>query len=292
MKRILDWVRGPKLRKRVVYALFFQVVFLLCLALTFPYVTLRDRIVATAENAGVRLGVDSVRPALPLGLTLKGVEWRGGDQPVRVDSLTLRLSLLSVVKRTPALGFSASSWGGTLRGRFEAEGETTRIEAKMQKVSVAQSPLAAFGLDLDGELSEVELRFESEGDLSKANGTLTLKGDSLVLKGGEVQNFELPRIALGALDGKINITQGRANFENFAFEGDDIELRLEGSVRLASKLGSSGLSARLQLKPSEEWWGRNEMLRAAANMALPEDGDGFRTVQIYGQLQSPRFRTR
>lgn len=296
MKHLVAKLWAGRSRKRLLYALFFQVAFAAAFALTFPYDALRDRVVSLAGQAGVKVRIGTVRLALPAGITLRDVDWYASSdadsKPIHVDAFTARPELLGLVRGKQAVGFQAEAWGGKLQGRFEKAGEGQKIEAKARGIALEKSPLANSGLDLEGELAELELSFESDGDLSKATGALLLKGDKLSLNGGEVQQFELPKVVLGSLDGKVSIKEGRATFDTFSLKGDDIDARLEGSIRLGNKLSTSALSGKLQFKPSDDWWSRNEMLRTAANFALPEGKDGFRSVQIYGQVQSPRFRTK
>src|SRR5690606_2655070 len=121
--------------------------------------------------------------------------------------------------------------------------------------------------------------------------TVEIHGEELVLNGGEVQMFELPQVALGALDGRIVFKEGTAEFEEFKIGGKDLEAEIaDGTVRLQPILKNSSITGKLRIKPSDDWWNRNEMLKTAANFALPAGKDGWRTISLYGPISSPKFR--
>jgi type II secretion system protein N len=90
---------------------------------------------------------------------------------------------------------------------------------------------------------------------------------------------------------RIPIEAGKATIEALSLQGADLEANVEGGlVRLAPKLSQSTLAGKLKIKPSDDWWTRNEMLKNMANFALPAGKDGFRTITLAGQLRSPCAR--
>jgi type II secretion system protein N len=142
-----------------------------------------------------------------------------------------------------------------------------------------------------GRIASMDIALRSPGgDFSKADGTVEINGEELALNGGEVQMFELPQIALGALQGRIEFKEGVADIEDLTIKGADLDARMEGQLRLQPVLKNSSLTGKLRIKPSDDWWNRNEMLKTAANFALPAGNDGWRTLAIYGSVGSPKFR--
>lgn len=301
------------------YPLFFQLAFLAGIYLTFPYDQLRDRIVAEAEKAtAMDVAIEKVRLSGVSGLTLHGLlladpdsaaaaeasaavaeEAEGEEAPplpepkrLYLDRVTARADLLALVLGRRAVRFDVDAFGGHLEGRLEMGDEEQVLTARATDLDFAQSPLKAFaGLDLAGRLEAIEVDLRSPGaDFSRADGTIRVSGDELLLAGGEVQMFELPRVALGRLEGQLTFEKGVATFESFRLEGADLQAEIEGNLRLQSSLRNSSLTGKLRLKPSDDWWNRNEMLKTAANFALPADKDGWRSISIYGLLGAPRFR--
>lgn len=293
-------VRGKSWAKWLGYAAFSWAVFLFALFLTFPSDAVRDRVVREARKAGMNLRVESAGLALPLGLSLHDTflilrepnpEQQQGALAIHVEKLTVRPDLFAMIRGDTGLRFDANLWGGKAAGRMHRVDGEQRLTVQAKRVDLSRSVLAAMGLDLEGMVDELTLEYEG-ADASKAKGTLSISGDGLVLRGGEVAEFELPRITLGTLKGTVAMGDGRAEIEEFTLEGTDLQARIEGNVRLAPSLSQSTLNAKLSFKPSDAWWKANEMLQAGASMALPPDRDGFHSVTLYGPISKPRFRTR
>jgi len=211
---------------------------------------------------------------------------------IHLDSITAKVDLLSAIRGRQGVSFDARAWGGRIEGKISMGEDSRRIAVRAKGIVLEQSPiLAVAGLDLEGKLEILELDLAAEGaDFSNAAGQLVIKGDSLVLRGGEVQHFELPRVALGTLDGKVDVQDGKADTDTFEIHGADLDAKLAATVRLAPELASSTLTGKLQLKPSDDWWNRNEMLKTAANFAMPASSDGWRSLNLHGQLRRPGFR--
>lgn len=300
LSKLTAALRGKSWARWLGYAAFSWGVFVFALFLTFPSDAIRDRVVQEARQVGLNLRVESVGLAFPLGLSLHDAflilrepnpEEQKGAVAIHVERLSLRPNLFALVRGNTGVRFDAKLWGGKAAGSLHRADGEQRIEVQARGVDLSKSALVALGLDLEGVVDE--LTFELEGpDASRGKGVIQISGDGLVLKGGEVAHFELPRITLGTLEGSVAVADGRAEIETFTLNGSDLEAKIEGNVRLAPALSQSTLNAKLSFKPSEAWWNANEMLKAGASMALPADRDGFHSVTLYGQLGKPRFRTR
>ncbi len=211
---------------------------------------------------------------------------------IHIDSVTAKVDLIASILGKQAFSFNADAWGGRVKGKFTQGKEDRSFQLSATNLELGASPIQALaGLDLQGKLSSLTIDLASNGpDFSNADGKLVIKGSDLVLEGGEVQQFELPKVVLGTLDGTIDIKEGKADTDTFEIKGDDIDVKLAATVRLSPELSASTLTGKLQLKPSEDWWNRNEMLKAAAGFALPAGEDGWRSLNLYGQLRRPNFR--
>lgn len=297
LSRLLQTLRGKPWAKRLGFALFAWLVFTFAFFLTFPSDALRDRVVREAEQRGLKVRLESVRLAFPLGLRFQEAylilrepdpQAQKPAVAVHLPRLTLRPSLLGLLTGKKAIAFDARIWGGKLSGSAATSDEGARIEAHLRDVDLGESLLAAIGLQIEGKVDE--LRLVAEGaKLSSAQGEILLRSSDIVIRGGEVNHFSLPKVALGNLEGKIALADGSAQFESFQAKGEDVDARVEGSIRLADRFALSTLQTKLMFKPSEAWWSQNEMLRAGASM-LRKESDGFHAIQVHGQLGKPRFR--
>src|SRR5690606_38944916 len=143
-------------------------------------------------------------------------------------------SLLGLLTGKKAIAFDARIWGGKLSGSAATSDEGARIEAHLRDVDLGESLLAAIGLQIEGKVDE--LRLVAEGaKLSSAQGEILLRGSDIVIRGGEVNHFSLPKVALGNLEGKIALADGAAQSESFQAKGEDVDARVEGSIRLADR---------------------------------------------------------
>jgi type II secretion system protein N len=281
--------------------------------LTFPYTQLRDRIVSEAEKAtGMEVTIEKVRLAGFSGLTLHGIDLgsfevkapppvveEGEEAPpppaperLHLDSLTAKADLIAFAMGKRGVRFDVDAFGGDITGKVVLGDDEQVLEAKARGIDFGQSPLQAVaGLDMVGRIASMDIALRSPGgDFSKADGTVEINGEELALNGGEVQMFELPQIALGALQGRIEFKEGVADIEDLTIKGADLDARMEGQLRLQPVLKNSSLTGKLRIKPSDDWWNRNEMLKTAANFALPAGKDGWRALTLYGQLRHPGFR--
>lgn len=320
--RLWNRLKGKAWTKWVGYPLFFNLAFTAGIYLTFPYDPLRDRIEAAArDGTGMEVEIEKVRLAGLTGLRLEGVELlperlaqaaataaameatgaaeEGQEAPrpeppprIRLDEVTAKAEVLSLLRGRKAVRFAVEAFGGEARGRLELGDEERAFRARMRDLDLAASPLRALaGLDVAGRVAEVRIDLRSAGkDFSKADGSIEIRGEGLLVNGGTVQMFDLPQIALGTLDARIVVDGGLATFERFQVEGPDVQAEIEGSVRLQPVLTASSLSGKLRVKPSDDWWNRNQMLKTAADLALPANKDGWRNIGLFGPLSRPSFR--
>ncbi|HWV39332.1 MAG TPA: type II secretion system protein GspN [Vulgatibacter sp.] len=240
-----------------------------------------------------KLGESSMREAKGGGGDAASApEQSGPPSGIQLDSLTARVDLLAALRGSQGLSFDARAWGGRIQGKVSFGEDSRRIAVHAKDLVLEQSPILALsGLDLEGTLESLDLELAAEGaDFTTAAGRLVVKGDSLVLRGGEVQQFELPKVDLGILDGRVEVLDGRADTDGFEIRGPDLEAKVNATIRIAPDFGASTLTGKLQIKPSEDWWNRNEMLKTAANFAMPASGDGWRSLNLHGQLRRPGFR--
>lgn len=300
MSRLIAKLREKKWARWLGYAAFSWLTFTVALIATFPSQRVKDRVVAVARDSlGMKLRVESAGLAFPLGLSLHDAFWilrepdpeeGKGAIAIHVDRLTVRPGI-GLLFGKPSFSFDAKLWGGKLSGTFEEGEQGRKLHAKARGIDLEKSVLSPLGLQIEGKLEELGLEFEGT-EPTKASGTLSLGGSDLLLRGGEVGEFELPRITLGKLEGKLALVDGKAEIETFRLDGRDLQAKAEGNLRLGRSLEQSSLQAKLSFKPSEDWWKANEMLRTGASMALPSDSEGFHSVQFFGSLSKPRIRTR
>jgi type II secretion system protein N len=269
------------------------VTFALFLLITFPYDTLARRLEVEAQRAGADLKVGSVGPAF-LGFRARDVRLRfasPSEEPspeLRLDSVTIRPDIFALLLGRTSFGFSLDAYGGSTRGHAAISSDpaspglrSLRLDAR--EVDLHALPLKELaGLDVVGRVSlKVDIPALQPPDA--ASGTISASGKQLALAGGSVQGFTLPRTLLGDLDASVPLEKGVARVEKTQLRGGDIDVDLEGTVRLRPLLSLSQADLRLRLRPSDRWLNQNPALRGLLGL-LQKQPDGSFLVPLTGPV--------
>src|SRR5215217_4386844 len=282
------------------YGAFALVAFILCLLLTFPYDTVRTRLVSEAAQAGLAVRIGSLRPGLS-GVTATNLRVSKPPQPlsaetlaalvsgegtlpgaaelgeaVVIDSLAVRPTLFP-----PGLAIHANALGGTVAGSMGWLGDM-KVRAEMEGLKVSGGNLPAFlGMDLDGELNGVLALTLPKGkspepDLSQANGELTLDSQGLIIKGG-----------------KATIPMGGGNSMPMDLPQVALEALATGTLKLGKRLEYSEPAMDVNLRLDPEAQKRLGLLAAGITIFPPDKKDpSFRAARLGGFLNRPTFLPR
>jgi type II secretion system protein N len=303
------------------YGAFSLVAFFVCLFITFPYDTLRRRAVDAAADAGYALRIGSLRPGLrgltatnvrlskvPTGMTpelhgmlasgtglMPGPEELG--EPLTLDSVAVRPALLPL-----GVAFHLDLMGGSVSGNVGVLGDV-QASVKLSNLDTTKGNLKGFsGMDLagklNGALSLTLPKTRGQPDLSQANGQLTLDTKELLIQGGTVTvpmygqptPMDLPKIALGDIDGRIRIEKGLATVESLQAKSEDLEVQGSGTVKLGQRLDVSQPDMDFKLRAEPEFVKRLGLLGAGLSM-LPTDKTDpkFRVAHLSGFFNRPNF---
>ncbi|QRO00489.1 type II secretion system protein GspN [Archangium violaceum] len=303
------------------YGAFSLVAFFVCLFITFPYDTLRRRAVDAAADAGYALRIGSLRPGLrgltatnvriskvPNGMTpelhsmlasgasmLPGPEELG--EPLTLDSVAVRPALLPL-----GVAFHLDLMGGSVSGNVGGLGDVQAV-VKLSDLDTSKGNLKGFsGMDLTGKLNgSLTLtlpKTRGQPDLSQANGQLTLDTKELLIQGGTITvpmygqptPMDLPKIALGDIEGRIRIEKGLATVEALQAKSEDLEVQGSGTVKLGQRLDVSQPDMDFKLRAEPEFVKRLGLLGAGLSM-LPTDKTDpkFRVAHLSGFFNRPNF---
>jgi type II secretion system protein N len=184
---------------------------------------------------------------------------------------------------------------------------STSLTVDLRKLNAADSGVKTFsGLDLSGSVNgHLALQIPKSGasqagesDLTQANGTLVLKLDQLLIKGGTVTvpimgqptPFDLPRVSVGNVEARLKFERGLGKIEKFQGKGDDLELLATGTLTLAKRLDYAQPNIDFKLKADPDFVKRLGIIGSGLSM-LPTDKEnaGFRVAKITGFLARPAF---
>jgi len=277
------------------------------LDLTFPYDAVRSRIAAEADAAGLWVRIESIGPAL-FGVTARGVRItrrvegpEAPPPPVQIDRLTLRPSLWPW-----GVGFSASLFGGEASGAIGTR-SAPKVRVDFQKLGLRRANVQGLtGLDADGTLGgQLELDIPASGarggepDLSQASGHVRLSGTGLQIQGGtltipmfgQMTPVDLPPVALGTLAVDAPIERGVATVKTFRLRGNDGEVQISGTVRLARTLPYAEPDLLLRIRADPNFIRRVGLIGGGLNVLPPDPTDSaFRDAKLTGYFNKPLFR--
>jgi type II secretion system protein N len=284
--------KRTRLLKLIGYPAFFGAAFSLMLFLTFPYDALGQLVGEQARRSGMELTFDRLGPGF-FGVRARGVSVKlpkqdgqtAEPEPIYVESVSVRPSLLP-----PGVKVSADLFGGSLDATWGAVGNPT-LTLKAKGLDLLKTNAkAAVGLDLTGKLGAVvELKLDKK-DPTKTTGRVALMGESLLVNGGTVANYDLPKIDLGRLDAELKLENGKASVQTFRGNGADLELTVDGEVGLGQKPMMSTLKLKAKFKPSDDLLKRNSFIATGLGFAMAKDSGGFYAADIQGMLGNPRFK--
>jgi len=285
----MDPKKKKRLAKWVGYPAFFCAALVAMLYATFPYELLGTLVKAEAKKAKVELTFDSLRPTLT-GVRANGVQLTlpkdsGGEpEPIVIDSVTARPSLFPL-----GAALTAKAFGGTVDVGLGMLGKRPPISVKAEGLQVMRANLkGAIGLDLDGALSaSADLEVDPK-DHSKTTGTIKLSAQQLVVRGGTVVQYDLPKIDLGDVEAEIEAKDGKATIKNFKGNGKDVELNIEGEAQLQPKFLFSNTTLKIGFTPSEDFLKRNSIIQTGLTFGsqggpLTRNGNGY-SVKMSGVL--------
>jgi type II secretion system protein N len=292
------------------YVAFGVFAFFFLLYVTFPYSAVEKRLAAEANNQGLYLKFGGLGPGF-FGMSASTVQvskkFEVGDdapQPIVIRSVSIRPSLSPL-----GVAFRGSVFGGKLSGSMGWLSDVA-LRLDLENLNPSDETLKNLsGLDLAGRANgRLSLEIPKtaptptakvrEPDLSQAKGTLSLNLNQMVVNGGtvkvpiygEMTPLDLPKIAIGDVEAKINFQKGMGTIEKFQAKGADIDLMASGTLRLSKRLEYSEPNVDVKLKLDSDFTKRLGIV-AAGLSTLPEDREnpGFRVAKLTGFLGKPNF---
>jgi type II secretion system protein N len=306
----------------------FPVFYLVCLVLfaswTFPYETLKERIILSFNqqqretNGQQELRIESLGSHWLSGVHAKGVHLVSpptevGKPPsdMKLDDVRARVSILGLLVGNRDVSFKVSAFGGTIDGDYDDHGKEKRIDADVDGVDIGQvAPITeALGVPLEGKLTaQVKLTLP-DGKASKANGSVTLESADTAFGDGKAKikgvPLALPRMNIGALTLAAEAKEGILRISKVVASGKDIELMGDGRVQLREVTSDSQCDVNLRFKVNDAYKTKNDVTKSLFGAAGPTNagamidmdpkvkqskrGDGFYGWHMRGQLGKPEF---
>ena len=269
---------SPRLRKVllwIIYPVFYLVCFITFAFVTFPFNTLRDRIVvAFAEDqrkssGDSRLEIDSLSSYWLSGVEAHGVRLisapstkadgtKSPQSEIELDRATARVAILPLLFGNVAVSFSAELFGGKINGSTRTSGEDRSVSLEISNLSVGDiTPLADLvGLPISGALGGTVNFNLPEGKIAKATGSIALTIQDLAVGDGKAKikdMIALPRLVVGDLELTCDVAEGRVSITKFEAAGNDLDFVAEGKITLREKPADSFADVSLRFKFSDKY---------------------------------------
>lgn len=295
----------PRWFKVIAYPVWFLVVFVTTVYLTFPIDEARGAVVDAAE---VALGRDSpksvgrhgVNPEVQIGklslwrlsgVTAKRVKVRlASSDPdpgpeIAIDELNVRVGLLSLLTSQLEVSFAAQLYGGDVTGRVGLDREAV-FDGKASSASLKGLELDAQGVKLDdilplqeklgapltgtlGLTANLELGEEPNKD---AEGEILLSGTRLSLGPGNLKvsalfPVEVPLINLGKLEGRIPVEKGKGESQDLHLIGGDVTADTDLEISFSKRLELSRYSGDGTFGIEEKFVNENDKVKSLLGLA-------------------------
>jgi len=292
------------------------VVFVLATMILLPTEILAWRIGYEARKRGydIEVGDVSVRPWGTI--VLEDVRWtfrpsRPGQVPdtLRIESAVLDVSVLRALVGTVDLTYEMDLGGGRVFAHWNDGGDAAQFELSMEDVPLGALPKAhqLLNAPLGGTVRvKVDLTMPDH-KFGKTQGVLEFACEACSIGDGETLLFvpgakgmlekgvTIPEIDLGTLDGRFVFEKGVGKTDGpIVAKSEDVELTIDGTVRLADPFRKSRIDTIVKLRVAEGLQQRDERVRLLVQtmpktqrLKPPESGFGFK---LYGPVTRPRLR--
>ncbi|HEY8073370.1 MAG TPA: type II secretion system protein GspN [Labilithrix sp.] len=306
------------------YPLFYLFTLAIFFSWTFPYDTLKERIVATF-NAGQRgssspteLSIDELDSSFVTGIKAKGVKLiqpptdpSKGPTEIKIDEARARVSLLSLLVGNKDVSFKIDAFDGTIKGSYAESSKERSVEVNFEGVDMSKIDAisANVGFPLDGRLNGTIALTLPEGKASKGNGTINLEVKEMYAGNAKeltvktpLGPFTLPRLKVGTFTITGEAKDGVLKLTKIGSSGGDVDVQGDGRVQMRENATDAHLDANLKFKVNDAYRNKNDktqllfgrpgakdtpMLEMDQNMKRSKTSDGFYQLRVTGTLAKP-----
>ncbi|NOZ88147.1 MAG: type II secretion system protein GspN [Deltaproteobacteria bacterium] len=278
------------------YPLFFIIIFVPSVFLTFPLDRIRARALLEVEKRlNRKIDVASLEATVTGGVRIKDLAIHDKADPnskvlLEVPGVTARLGLFALITGALQINVEADLFGGGLDCSFTKKGQNQDIiiswsDIPLNKITQFRDYL---GVELSGNSQgRAEVKIEKK-KISRSSGQLELKVFGAAIQGGKVRGFALPHMVLGDLDWKAKLDKGRLILKNLKAESDDVRFSADGSITLSDRINNSRLNLKTIFSFSDRFLEKNKAIKGGLSLlrrALGKDKSyGYR---ITGTLRRP-----
>lgn len=317
--------KQKKILKILAVPLLYFVGLVVFVRLTFPYQTLRDRVLAEFNGSQTekRLEIEEMSGSGFFGVEVEGLRLleiagaapAGEEEPpppnsLFVESASVSVSAFSYLFGSISADFEAEVGGGEVSGTFFQNSTEAKISAEGVGVDISGLSLlsAGIGLPLGGELSGTVELLLPEAQMKKAEGTFAFQIQNLTAGDGKAKirnTIALPKLNAGNLVLKASATEGRLEISELSANGPDFQLDASGQLRLREPFDKSSVNVNASFQFKEAYTNKSDLTRGifgSPDSKIPalfdmdpmvrraKQSDGSYSWMVSGLLSKPNFR--
>jgi type II secretion system protein N len=278
-------LRRLKWLKWVGYVFAYIAAFVVFAYISFPYERLRQFVVSSYNSTQTspmqnRLEIDSLSWSWRFpGIVAEGVrlvvpspptpeaEKQPPPQYLEANEVFISASALALLTGAREASFGAHALDGEVSGWARDSASGRKLELTLDGVNPGAIPqlVGTIGLPLTGRLNGHVSVDIPEGNISKAEGSVDLAAEDLILGDGKakIQNtITLPELHVGAFALKAQISGGRLKIDECTAQGRDLDLALTGNIRLRPHVETSMADLELKFSFAEKYRTQSDMTKA------------------------------
>ncbi len=255
-----------KLKKASPYIILGILSYLFFLYLTFPVNLIKTRVLNEISYAtGMNIDASKMSLGIISGVKLKNVKISSGNIAIKLSTLKVRPSIISLILKKPAASFRAIAPWLDVSGKIKT-GKIVYLDINTKKILIKQlmTLMGSNDLLLNGKihgdlliaLTEKDL---NKGDLSKANGQITLKGNNILIEKIPTYEENVLKMLIDPKDLVLysmsilgDIKNGQIAVKNIAIKSKKFTASGTGEIKLSSYLPSSRLNIKMNFTLDDE----------------------------------------
>jgi len=282
-------------------AIFGYLAFALVAVAFFLYVLFPERAVRTymesrlaAIDPQLGLKVDEIRPAIPPGLKMTGVDiTRDGLRLVRLDSIRIRPELMRIFDTEKQFYINAQLAGGTITGRATTSGtagDPFQMEADLAGIRIEN-------IDAVKRLKRYSPTGLLTGHLTRGNGRAANQINGL-LTTSDLQIrlaepfFGIADIAVTTSNTEFSIAGHMLRLKALTFDGPMVEGRIGGTIDIGYPVSQSRLNLTGNAKPQPDLFARLQETVPQGLFNPRTLGTRGLTFRVNGTIDSPELSMR
>ncbi|MDD5434019.1 MAG: type II secretion system protein GspN [Nitrospira sp.] len=272
------------------YTLFSIAAFAVSLYFLFPKEAIKARIIYEIEKGtATEISTRGDKWAFPLGITFKNFEFRKktGNLSIvsaHLDKFSIEVPLKSIFSLSPVSVINANSYGGSLKGMVTLSNDNRITQANWSNIDISKiEKVKDIPAELTGLLSgDIQIKLMNN---SPPEGQVRLMIKNGKIGKIKIMGFPLPDIPIDELDGTVDIKGQSLVFKDTHFKNNDLKGLIKGDIQLQTASSPGAINIAIKFAPGEKM--KKEQRGILSFIERTKDKEGYYTIQIKGDLKKP-----